>query len=382
MEELTNELKRLKTILLKSQHLKSSVEERVKNGELNKDKLKALLKNDANIFDISTAKYLLDDHILTRADFIACGLHAEFLDLLYEDVPIDPSRGSDYREISAIAPGVTEVYFWGMPASGKTCALGAIMSMAKNGGDVMYRYQCQGGDYMSRLSQVFRYNGIFTFLPKANDTTHTYEMRFSVTRNKKEHPLALIDMSGELFMDLYNDYKHEPLDEVHQKTFDTLKNILVNNVSENRKIHFFVIEYGAHANLFNGQAQDEYLQTAVECLNNYGVFKEYTDAIYIILTKSDKAPAFMDIEDERNHFRNYMSDKYSNFYWTLQRICEKNSINAGVLEFVPFSIGEVAFKKLCRFDADSAREILDYIIERSFYVEKNVFGKVVRILSK
>ena len=355
----------------------------MQSGELNKEKLKTLLKHNANVLDPTAALYLLDGNILTQNDFRDCGIDDEFTDLLDEDKPTDPASGSDFHRISKIEPGVTEVYFWGVPESGKTCVLGALMSMAKNGSDYMYQHPCQGGDYMSRLTQVFQHHGVYTFLPKGTDVYKTFEMRFSITRQKKEHPISLIDMSGELFTCLYKKWNNIPLSDYQEPAYETLENILVKNNSGNRKVHFFVIEYGAHQKRFEGLTQSDYLQRAVEHLNALGVFREYTDAIYIILTKADKAGIFEDDMEERMHFKNYMSQHYRSFYFYLKKeICVKYSINAGELEFVPFSIGEVAFKKLCHFDSRSAREILDYIIERSFYVEKNALGRVVRILRK
>ena len=40
------------------------------------------------------------------------------------------------------------------------------------------------------------------------------------------------------------------------------------------------------------------------------------------------------------------------------------------------------FKNFCCFDSASAREILDYIVERSFYVERDFFGRIKRVLIK
>lgn len=383
---MTSEQEYLRKELLRATDYKLALERLLRSGRQTKDELrrdlKVLLQNDKNIIDISTAKYLLDNNIFAKDDFVDCGIDSPFLPLLKEEIPKDPTKGIDYVDIQSIAPGATEVYFWGIPQSGKTCALGAVMSVANNGGDTMHQHRCQGGDYMSRLAQVFRRDGTYTFLPAGTSVSQTFEMRFSLIRDKKEHPLALIDMSGELFTCFYKIYTNKVLNEKEQRAFDTLHRILVERTSENRKIHFFVVEYGSEDEMIDGLRQDVYLQRAAEYLNSEGVFKELTDAIYIIITKADKAGVFNTFEDEQNHFQNYMSNEYSGFYWALQRMCEENSINGGNLEFVPFSIGKVVFQKLCRFNAESAKEILDYIVERSFYVERSALGRVIRVLRK
>lgn len=378
---LDKTLQRLEAEMLKSRNLYRFVKKLIEEGQLDRETLKALLSNNHNLIDPETARSLLNEGFISEDDLLECDIDSQYIDLLFEEEPIDPADGSDFRAIETIAPGATEVFFWGMPASGKSCALGAVMSIANNNGsDIMKQHPCQGGDYMSRLSQVFGSEGTYTFLPAGTAIQNTYEMRFSIIRDQKEHPLALIDLSGELFRCLYKQYTNIVLNEDEKAAFSILNNILVEHASANRKIHFFVIEYGAESQMVDGLKQDKYLQRAADYLDRLGVFDEYTDAIYIILTKADKAGEFDSREREIEHFQNYMSKNYNGFYWALQDMCEKHSINGGILEFVPFSIGDVCMRRLCHFDSTSAREILDYIVERSFYVERNFLGQVVRYL--
>lgn len=353
------------------------------SGNISKEDISALLTSNHNVFDLFTIKHLFDKEILTLEDFISCDIDEGYIDLLDEDEPKDPTAGSDFKQIASIDPGVTEVYFWGVPSSGKTCALGAVMSVANNGNDQMIQKPCQGGDYMTRLASIFKNDGCYTFLPKGTEVMNTYEMRFSLIREKKEHPLALIDLSGELFTCLYKTYTNTELSEEQNEAFKTLYNILVEHPSENHKIHFFVIEYGSEKKEFDGLAQDAYLQRAAEYLDQIHVFDDYTDAIYIIITKADLAEEFKsDEEILMNHFKNYMSRNYHGFYNTLRGMCNRHSINGGSLEFIPFSIGDVCFRRLCCFDSTYASGILDYIVERSFYVERNIFGKITKVLRK
>lgn len=358
------------------------VKSKLESNALDRESIKQLLEHNHNVLDLSTAKYLLDNEVLSGEDFMDCGIDEQFVEMLYEEEPVDPAEASSFKPIRTIKEGVTEVYFWGTPASGKSCALGAVMSMAKNGNGSMRNHPCQGADYMNRLSQIFHNHGCYTFLPHGTSMMNTYEMRFSLTRNMKEHPLALIDLSGELFTCIYNKYSGIELTEDEEAAFKVLNNILVEHPSGSRKIHFFVIEYGGENKKYNGLSQDVYLQRAAEYLESMNVFTEFTDAIYIVLTKADRAPSFDTFEEEQTHFQNYMSTHYHGFYWALASMCKKHSINGGILQFVPFSIGEVCLRKLCRFDSTSANEILNYIVERSFYIERSFFGSVRRYLRK
>ncbi|MBP5547858.1 MAG: hypothetical protein J6X58_03065 [Bacteroidales bacterium] len=373
-------LNQLESSLLRTRRLKAEIERKLEYGDLNRDILMALLLRNPNIIDPDTARYLLNKKILSKDDFNDCNIDFNFVDLLLEEEPTDPADASEFVPIQSIAPGSTEVYFWGMPAAGKSCALGALLSIANNGDDTMMQQQCQGGSYMSHLAEIFHHDGAYGYLPAGTAIMNTYEMRFSLIRDEKEHPLSLIDLSGELFKCLYKKFKNNVLNDDEQTAFDTLNNLLVEHASENRKLHFFVIEYGAQDKKIDGLRQDEYLKCAAEYLNQLGVFREYSDAIYIVLTKADKAGNFDNRQDEDDHYYNYMSQNYRSFYSSLRKMCKDNSINGGQLQFVPFTIGDIVLRRMCRFNATSAREILDYIVERSAYVERNKLGRIVRIL--
>ena len=382
MEQLDKKLITISKKLQESPNPVSLIQESMDSGKLSKNDLLQMLECNHNLVSNDVINECIKKEFFTKDDLETCGIDSDFIDLLSQEKPIDPALGSDYQPIESINPGSTEVYFWGMPGSGKSCALGAVLSIANNGGDKMIQQPCQGGDYMTRLSGLFRYDGDHTFLPSGTDVKNTYEMRFSIIRDQKEHPLSLIDFSGELFRCLYKQHTNIVLTDDEKPALETLTNLLKEHASENRKIHFFVVEYGAEDRKLDGLPQGDYLQRAAEHLNNIGVFDQYTDAVYIILTKADKAGEFDSREDEDNHYLNYMSKHYSGFYRALKHMCEKHSINGGKLEFVPFSIGEVCFKNFCCFDSASAREILDYIVERSFYVERDFFGRIKRVLSK
>ena len=48
----------------------------------------------------------------------------------------------------------TEIYFWGTRATGKTCAMGAVLSAAKREGRLI-PLNCQHGAYLAQLSNLF-----------------------------------------------------------------------------------------------------------------------------------------------------------------------------------------------------------------------------------
>ena len=164
-----------------------------------------------------------------------------------------------------------------------------------------------------------------------------------------------------------------------RKAMDTLYNIFVRNSSkDNRNIHFFVIEYGADKKKYSGSSQQTLLDAAVAYLKKYEIFKNNTDGIYIIVTKSDKTGLN---GDERNVAAcQYVEEKYNGFWKSLGEICKKYEINGGKMPgILPFSIGEVRLGDLCKSDIADANKVVD-IIEKSAYGTRNDgIGKIFKL---
>lgn len=168
----------------------------------------------------------------------------------------------------------------------------------------------------------------------------------------------------------------EQLRDDQQQALETLHNILFSNRSNNNKIHFFVVEYGAEKRLFNGLPQAEYLNSAAAHLNNMGLFDSNTDAIYVLISKVDNASYKGSLDD---HLLKYMTKNYLGFYNNLLRICKEHNINNGRVNIIPFSIGEVCFKDYCLFDATSAAKVVDLFIRYSYYEEKSWLQKLINM---
>ena len=149
----------------------------------------------------------------------------------------------------------------------------------------------------------------------------------------------------------------------HRDTLSSLNNFLTGN---NRKIHFFFIDYETKNNTDEeGYTQSNYLTSAATYFNkpNNNIFNRSTDAIYIVLTKSD----LLNCEDNERveRAKNYLNDdNYKAFINTIKDKCKKNSINAGILTVEPFSLGKVFFQQICEFDNSPSRRLLDILFER------------------
>lgn len=117
------------------------------------------LRKDINLLDAVVIKKLYDKEILDYDDILSLGVDESFIRKLFSLT--QPIRFMAPEAIDRINMESTEVYFWGIPSSGKSCALGAILSAA-NSGEVANSMHpdvnCQGYGYMTRLSSLFRRN--------------------------------------------------------------------------------------------------------------------------------------------------------------------------------------------------------------------------------
>lgn len=354
------------------------------------DVLRAI-RGDHNIFSERTVLQLLGKNGITRtrleeeAGVPLCFLQylkAEHADPQTRVLP--PPQGA----LESVREGFTEFYFWGIPSSGKSCAIGALLGAANSGRacQEMATHTCQGQEYRDRLTELFRADGTVRELPAGTQVSNTYEMlcslkgRLTAEQNgnrrhdKNFYPCALIDMAGELFTCIYLKAVGRPLTDQQQTALDNLEKILITNKSVNRKVHFFVIEYGAEGRKYNGLTQDTYLRHCMEYIEKNNIFAEKTDRVYVLVTKTDK---YGIDGDEREQMEQYIRDNYLNFYNRLLGICRKYEIGGGAPGVIPFSIGEVCFQNYCRFDEDrAARVVHECMLDTAYGINSGTWGKL------
>lgn len=351
----------------------------INTGKISVEDLLSAIAEDNNFISGTVANLLWENGIIS--DFSRAGIDGDFIAHMMSN--ITPQKFQAPAPITKITKSpCTEVYFWGIPSSGKSCALGAILSSA-NSGRVAKSMQrdpdCQGYGYMNRLANLFKTNGAVGTLPEGTAISSTYEMGFILEdEDRKEHPITCIDLAGELVRCMYKQDAGEPLTDEQQNVLKTLTNILIDNRTDNRKIHFFVIEYGAEDREYEGLPQNIYLEAAVAYIQRTGIFKKDTDGLYLLITKVDKAKVVG--KELQEKLRNYISENYQGFYNGLKKICKDNEINGGNVEIQPFTLGTVCFQNYCKFKEDTAATVVRTLIKRSYGYKpgkiKNLFDRL------
>ena len=334
-------------------------------GKITRDDLLSIIKTDHNLLRATVLKRLINEGLLEYGDFLTIGIDSRFVKHLAKGASTASFQSP--RKLEKINKMSTEVYFWGIPSSGKSCALGAILSVANNGTiakSMSKDPDCQGYGYMTRLAQLFKSDGKVGTLPEGTSIYSTYEMGFDLEdENGASHPITCIDLAGELVRCMYKSDAGEEMSDDEVEALDTLTRVLVDNKTVNRKIHFFVLEYGGENRLYEGLSQTEYLDAALQYIERTKIFQTETDAIYLMLTKVDKVgfkgPKLVEVLTQ------YIEDNYKGFYQGLERLCRLYEINGGKVERIPFSLGQVYFQDFCLFNEAPAGNVVKKLLIRS-----------------
>lgn len=307
-----------------------------------------------DIRDLMMNNQLSFDSIAT----VLSPIKAQAIQAFYPPAPlIDPSKAVTFPP--QLQQGSTEVYFWGTPSSGKTCALGALLSAAENRYS-LDKQECESYDYMTKLANVFKINNGLCNLPPGTASDRIEEMVFRILDQKgKRHRMTLIDIAGEIFRSIYLARNNMFLSNENAKTLSQLMNYLEDN--GNNKIHFFVVEYGAHDRMWEGLTMKNYLESCATYLQSGNIIRKNTNGVYIIVTKCDK----MQCPPEEMPARalEYVQTHLDSFYKNMRETC----LNAGIGDFkvISFTIGDVFAQQLAVYNDNCTDKVLDVLLRKT-----------------
>ncbi len=385
IEALKKRIKDIETdkrVMQKEITIVNLILDEVGKRHITKDDFLEALKQDHNIVNSGVIRSLFDKNFIALDDFASIGIDKAFIEaMLKHDMP---QQFQVPIPISSINRESTEIYFWGIPSSGKSCALGAILSVADNGRVAASMFKdstCQGYGYMIRLATLFKDDGKVGVLPEGTSIYSTYEMGFNLhSHDNYVHPITCIDLAGELVRCMFKYDAHEDLTQEEAAALQTLTDVMVNNRSGNRKLHFFVIEYGADDRMYEGLAQRQYLDAALQYIGRTNIFQRDTDGIYLLISKVDKAK--LHGAELQQELRRYVNERYLGFYNGVKTICQQNQINGGEVGILPFSLGEVCFQDYCRFNASAAEQVVKLILERTGGERQGCLYNILKIFKK
>lgn len=286
------------------------------------------------------------------------------IEALYKYEKPNLVHGPIPKNLSEIPLDYTDIFFWGIPSSGKTCALATII-------DTMKRHYTIdepaieikfGAKYRNSLDNIFNDQTGIGNLPDRTVEDRTQYMPFLFKRRGERNyrKISFFELSGEVFKHFHyltygNDNEVSEDDKV-KIGFDTLK-LLLN--SSNQKIHYFFIDYDYQTqnNKQSGWTQAQYLEAAATYFrDNDDIFKKRTDAVNVVITKADMIKG-----DKKELAKEFLEKNFGSFMDVIQTRCRKDSIQ---FKIKIFSIGKVWFKRICEIDPSYAHSIIEDLLKK------------------
>lgn len=270
----------------------------------------------------------------------------------------------------------TDVYFIGLPRSGKSSVLSGILSSICRKGKGVYEPHFNGEN--KDLVQDYYYELIKSTAkgkyPVSTATDTISFMKLNLTYDKKETPLTFVEIGGEAFTKAFETKKGGAAAWEDLGAGSCLK-------SSNRKLLFFILDYNNN---------DIILQTAV--LNNVltilstdgngssgdkGCTLSKVDTVAVLVTKSD---LMSEDSSKRTSIANgYITENFLNFMNTLTSKCGKYGINrsANFRPYImPFSLGRHYIGNTYLYDSQDSDTVVNFISQVAAGHSKSLFGRI------
>lgn len=297
--------------------------------------LEEVRTNKALIADIQEA---LNRKVIDSNDLAYLGFSYEFIDRLQQYEP----QSAIYPKFSDLPPlreDASDIYFLGMPGSGKSTMLAALFSYCNEVGVMGNIVDNQfGNKYRNQLVLGMAQGFLPNSTPSEFINFIPVDMKYHGQTNSQQ--LNFIDMAGEKFRSVANEGIQE---------FAAYKNYLNNN---NPKCLIFVMDFFEN-NKVEALKQDQNLQQVLALLEKFGILKK-AEAVYLVVTKADLFPS----PNKQEYAEQYISNKYRNFLNAC--LHAKKSYNFELKSF-PYSIGPAKFSYILEdCDPDTNSNLVDY----------------------
>lgn len=353
--------------------------EQLKQREFN------IMREDPAKYSIERLKKLLNEKIIAKHELINHQIISEkaLEKLLSSQNVLLPN----IREVIAqsridvgTGNGNTDIFLFGIPATGKTCVIMGLASAQS----LQVSLIGGGGDYASALQQYIDEGRTVPRTPGDFVTT----INAKISDEKGEHYINIVEMSGEEFA---YDIVHNPdkivnFDQMGSGTMEILKNnnrkvffLIIDPTAETVKVKRDIISKNEYGNqyvakteelLVNQRATLNKLVNMFEAPENADIM-EKVDAIHFIMTKSD----LLDKMGNRDEIAMSIFDSvYRQYILTpLIDVCKRFNIN-DITDFQPklftFSLGDFSLGGLFTYREEDSNDLVNAI--------KNVTHKVTK----
>ena len=354
----------------------------------------AAMRNNPNNYEVSKLMRLLNDGIANERELINANVLTENVlknirnPYFRDDLP-DIEKAIE-RSRAECLDGYTDVYFFGVPSTGKTCVLMGL-SQADN---LSIDTAASGGEYASAL-QEYTDKGVTVKRTPGTFVTTLDATISSPTNPNLSHKVNLVEMSGEefAFQIAKNENGIVSFEDMGTGATRLLKN-------ENKKVFFLIIDPTVDVVHLNREIIDGYdeetgtpikrIEYAVanqksiiqKMIDLFGKNKEImkkVDSIHIIMTKADTLGNIVEREDKAY---NLLMAKYRNaiLKQPFLDLCKECNINTNT-DFIPklytFSLGDFYVGGFYEYHSSDSNRLVTAIMNATRPVKKKTFwGKV------
>jgi GTPase SAR1 family protein len=255
----------------------------------------------------------------------------------------------------------TDVYFVGLPGTGKSTMLAGLLYNAYEDGILISDTSSkQGYLYQNYIVDKLE-NGV---LPHPTEKgSFNYIALDLKDIDGRSHPFNMVEVPGELFEKI-----------IDNPDIDSFIHYIKN---QNKKILIFTIDSLVHLN------KNKYLKTRrhnqrlvygnlIDIFKRNGVL-EKTDAIYIVANKFDALKQIRYKNDNRPDIKladDFIQNDFSGFFAQCVN-AKKLSRNEFKIRMIPFSIGEVVYTYILKRNEKKYSDyLIKKLIEDSFIIDK------------
>lgn len=366
-----NNVHELEARIKKAENDRTREVERLEKERMDEEQKKNLLESKKQLIDQILSKQVGAEKIkrAIESDFISFNdLEKESLNkttvnsLKHFCNTKSVTKKTTIDDLPAMEEGRTDLYFVGVPGSGKSTMLAGLLKTATEDGKLLPDpYNNAGSIYQSNLITDLN-RGV---LPNATIAgSYNYVALSLKDDNGKKHPFNIVEIPGENYVNMFNNAEVEGI----------LK--YINN--DNKKILVFVIDALAHDTNYSESDspldQNQAYTNILQMFKKHGIL-EKTDAIYLVANKFDTIIENYYAHDGRQNGDlavEFLKKNFLNFIENC-KMAREESKNQFRIKILPFSIGNVVYNNIIEsFSKDFSTSFMNLVINDSFVVKGGV----------
>jgi hypothetical protein len=286
-------------------------------------------------------------------------------------------RGID--ELGKYPLNRTDIYFLGIPTSGKSCVLAALFYHLHYATGATYVPQLneEGIDYCAQYYEQLKKAISIHKVPESTQKNTISFIQMDMEVSKKVNKITFMEISGESFINIA-DTTATGADVWNELgAGQCLKN-------NNGKSLFFVIDYSYADDRSATFDQSNILSRSLTLFCTDGTGKDHrtgctmskVDTVSIIVTKSDLMKDAKNFDDRLRIAHHYLKDEYPNFMDNLEKACREFGINKpinGKVYVIPFSIGRLYVGNTVIYEDEYAKRLKEHIIKTTPFEKTHYF---------